>query len=211
MKDIKVCLFDFDGTLVTKDILTLLCGVAGKLEESRKLNDAFIRGEIDGLDGLISRINFLSGMTNSQITDVLDRDSFIMPGAKELLEFLKEEKIITILASGNIPQVLGYYQKLLGIDYIVGPQPEMDGEKIVELKRSSFSSLNFKKDGIEKIISSMNLSKENIMAIGDGPGDKQMFEISGYNIAFNPTGDIADFADEVVRDDLSKVIGLIKA
>ena len=210
-KDIKVCILDFDGTLVTKDILTLLCGVVGKLEESEKLNDAFTRGEINGLDALVTRITFLSGMTHSQIFEFLRKENYLMPGAEELMKFLKDNKIITILASGNIPPVLEYYQKLLGIDYIVGPQPEMDGEKILELKKSSFSSLYFKKDGIKNIIDPMNLEKENIVAIGDGPGDKQTFELSGYNIAFNPQGRIEAFADVVVMDDLRNVIKVLES
>ncbi len=209
-KEIKVCLLDFDGTLVVEDILTLLCGIAGKLKESKELNDRFNRGEIHGLDALVTRINFLAGMTNSQITQFLKQNHHLMPGAEELIKFLKENNIITILASGNIPLVLKFYQKLLGIDYIVGPRPDMDGDKILKLKKSSFSSLYFKKDGIKAIIDPMNLQKENIMAIGDGPGDKQMFEISGYNIAFNPQGGIENFTDIVVKGDLNKVVDVLK-
>ena len=32
----------------------------------------------------------------------------------------------------------------------------------------------------------MDLKRENIIAIGDSPADKQMFELSAYNIAINP-------------------------
>jgi len=210
-KEIKVCLLDFDGTLVSEDILTLLCGINGKLEESSKLNDRFNRGELSGIDALIERINFLKGITKSQIIKLLDKDNYLMPGAKELIQFLKENKVVTVLASGNIQSVLEYYQKLLGIDYIVGSQPEMNGETIIGITQASYSSPRFKLDGIKAIITLMNLQKENIIAIGDSPADKEMFEISGYSIAFNPKGNIADFADVVVEGDLGKVVKLLKA
>ncbi|MDP2788544.1 MAG: haloacid dehalogenase-like hydrolase [bacterium] len=154
-KETKVCLLDFDGTLVSEDILTLLCGIAGKLEESEKLNDAFNRGELKGVGSLVSRINLLTGITKSQIVDLLNKNNYLMPGAEALIKFLKDNKIITILASGNIPPVLEYYQRLLGIDYIVGSNPNMEGEKILGITESSFSSPKFKLDGILSIIPQM--------------------------------------------------------
>lgn len=209
--DIKVCLLDFDGTLVKEDILTLLCGIAGKHKESEDLNDAFNRGEVKGITGLVARINLLNGVTNNQIMELLSKDDHLMPGAKELIQFLKENKIITILASGSIISVLEHYQRLLDIDYIIGSRPEIVEGKIVGISESAYSSLDFKVDGIKGIIDSMHLSKENIIAIGDSPADKGMFELSGYSVAFNPKGNIADFADAVVNDDLNKVVELLNS
>ena len=107
--------------------------------------------------------------------------------------------------------ILEYYQKLLGLDYIVGPNPNMEGEKILGITEASFPSQSFKIDGIQAIIAQMNLQKENIVAIGDSPADKGIFEISGYKIAINPKGDIAQFADVVIENDLSKAIEIIKS
>ena len=211
-KEIKVCLLDFDGTLVTEDILSLLCGLMGKGEESKKINDAFNRGEVPlGPASLVIRINFLSGMKQSQITEFLDKDNYLMLGVIELMNFFKDNNILTILASGNITPVLLYYQKLLGIDFIVGPTPDMDGETILGITESAFSSKKFKLDGIKKILSKFDFKKENIVAIGDSPADKQMFEISDYSIAINPKGDIAEFADVVIGNDLRKAIDILKS
>lgn len=209
-QEIKICLLDFDGTLVSEDMMSLLAGINGKMEESSELNNAFNKGVFKRLASLIDRINLLAGITKTQIIEFLDKNTYLMPGALDLLKFLKENKIITILASGNVPFVLEYYQKLLGIDYIVGSNPNMDGDKIVGITEANFSSTSFKIDGIQKIIAPMNLKKENIIAIGDSPADKGMFEISGYKIAFNPKGNIADFADVVVEGDLGKVVDLLK-
>lgn len=208
--EIRVALLDFDGTLVTKDILDLLCRVVGKEEESQKANEAFNRGELLGLSALITRINFLSGMTQSQINDALKPNSYLMPGAVELMKFFKDNNILTILASGNILPVLQYYQKLLGIDYIVGSQPTMDGDAIVGIDESAFSSKSFKIDGIKAILSKYDYSKENIIAIGDSPSDKGIFEMSGYAIAINPKGDIAEFADSVINEDLMSVLPILE-
>lgn len=207
---IKVALLDFDGTLVTRDILDLLCSLVGKEEESRKVNQAFYRGELPGLSALITRINFLSGMTQPQIGEALTPNSYLMPGAVELMHYFKENKIVTILASGNILPVLKYYQQLLRIDHIVGSVLKMNGEVLVGIDETAFSSKSFKIDGIHTILKKYDFTKENIVAIGDSPSDKGLFDISGYSIAINPKGDIADFASSVITDDLTKAIPILE-
>ena len=206
---IKVALLDFDGTLVTKDILDLLCGAVGKERESQHVNERFHRGELSGLLALVMRINFLSGMTQSQIKAALEPNNYLMPGATELMNYFKEQKIVTILASGNILPVLKYYQNLLGIDYVVGSTPQMDGEILVGIDESAFSSKNFKIDGINKILTKYGFTKEHVLAMGDSPSDKGIFDLSSCAIAVNPKGNIAEFADKVVRDDLRKVVEIV--
>lgn len=39
----KIFLFDFDGTIVTEDILDAVCDIVGKKEESRAINEKHIK------------------------------------------------------------------------------------------------------------------------------------------------------------------------
>jgi phosphoserine phosphatase len=48
------------------------------------------------------------------------------------------------------------------------------------------------------------------VAIGDSPTDKGMFEISSKSIAINPKGNIEQYADYVIEDNLSKAIQILK-
>jgi len=122
---VKAVLIDFDGTLVTKDILDVVCGIVGKEEESEQLNKDFFEGKLKGVNALIRRINFLKGVSLVEIEKKLDQNAYLAPGAKELMDFLNREGIISILNSGNIVPVLDYYQKLLGITHVVGTYPEI--------------------------------------------------------------------------------------
>ena len=56
----KIFLFDFDGTLVTEDILDVVCDIVGKKEDSIKINQDVINGKTTGLKPLCTRINFLN-------------------------------------------------------------------------------------------------------------------------------------------------------
>jgi phosphoserine phosphatase len=209
-KSIKLALLDFDGTLISQDVLDLLCKINGKEKESKKLDKAFHQGKMKGLDSLIKRINLLAGVTISQVNNLLEQNPHLMPGVNKLMGFFKKHNIITILASGNILPVLKYYQELLGIDYVVGSNPIIQNGTISGISSANYSSSDFKGDGIRAHLSKFGFVKDQIIAIGDSPGDKGMFSLSGFNIAINPKGDIADFADEVIQDDLNKAVTILK-
>lgn len=207
---IKAVLLDFDGTLVTKDILDVVCGIVGKEKESDEINKEFHSGKLTGLAPLINRINFLQGVSLTQIQKKLDENAYLLTGAIELLDFLNKHKIISILNSGNITPVLAYYQDLLGISHIVGTDPKMNGDTILSISEEDFPGSDFKVIGVKKILESLSILPDETIAIGDSPADKTMFEFVGRSIAINPKGGIEKFATYNIESDLSKAIEIIE-
>ncbi len=86
----KIFLSDFDGTLVNKDILDIICGINGKELESKILNEEFIAGKREGLPTLKQRIDFLKGVTKQQIADKLNQNDFLIDEALNLFDFQKK-------------------------------------------------------------------------------------------------------------------------
>lgn len=202
----KVFLSDFDGTLVNKDILDILCGITGHEDESRALNEAFIKGERQGLGVLKERIDFLNGVTLNQIFSKLDENDYLIKGARELFLELKRRNIITVLHSGNLLPVLQYYQKKLGIDYIIGNSPRIKNDIIQGIEIEDFASSDFKVLGCKKIIDHLNINKENIIALGDSPADLEVFKLASKKIVINPKGNIEQSADIVLNDNLLDLV-----
>ena len=202
----KVFLSDFDGTLVNTDILDVLCGINGHEAESKKLNEEFIAGKREGLPTLKQRIDFLSGISTKQIKTKLDECNFLVDGAKELFSYLKKHEFVTVLHSGNLVPVLEYYKNLLGIDYVVGNTPRMNGDTIIGIEIEDFVSRDFKVDGCRRIIESLSAEKENIYAIGDSPADRAVFGLAGNRIAINAKGGIEKDADIILQHSLKDLI-----
>ncbi len=207
---IKAVLLDFDGTLVYKDILDVVCGIVGKEEESDRINKDFHAGKLSGLTPLITRINFLKGVSLSQIQKKLNENAYLVTGAKNLLDFLNQKQIVTILNSGNITPVLEYYQKLLGISYIVGTQPKMNNDIIEGIAEEDFPGRQFKVIGVKRILDQLSIAPQDTLAIGDSPADKTMFELAGASIAINAKNGVEQFATFVIQNDLTKAIPIIE-
>lgn len=136
----KIFLFDFDGTLVTEDILDVVCDIVGKKEESIELKNKVLYGHVKGYGPLCTRINFLRGVTYQQVKDKLDENNYLRDGVVKLFKTLHNKGYITVVSSGNLELVLKYYQELLNITYVFGSKPNMDGDKIINISESSFSS-----------------------------------------------------------------------
>ncbi len=205
---IKAILSDFDGTLVTEDILDVVCGIVGKREESRLLNEKFQSGQITGLTPLITRINFLGGVTETAIEAEVQKNPYLTPGAIELFRFARESNIISILHSGNIMPILTQYKKLLGIDYCVGTKPHMSEGKILGISEADIQGKGFKLEGTRAILTALGIDPKDTVAIGDSIADLPMFAFAGVSIAIHPKKGIEKQAEYVVED-LHEVISII--
>lgn len=206
---IKAFLADFDGTLVYNDMLDVLCGINGKEEDSRTLNEAFIIGKSKGLLTLKRRIDFLAGVTLEQIKDKLDENNYLIDGAKELFSYLAKNKITTVLHSGNITPVLQYYQKILNIDYVLGTTPRMNGNVITGIELSDIGDIDFKALGCRNILNELEIDRKEVVCLGDSPSDSAIFSMSAISIAINPKGNIAEKADYVIHGNLRKAIDVM--
>lgn len=202
----KIFLFDFDGTIVTEDILDVVCDIVGKKEESRIINEKTHTGELTGLQLLCDRINFLHGVSYEQIKKKLDEESYLRKGTVELFEYLRASDFITILSSGNIMPVLRYYKELLGIDYIFGSNPKMTGDIIDNIEISDFSGKDFKYNSCLDIINKLNVGKNEVYGIGDSIHDVKMLSLAGHKFGIDPKGDFKELVDIVIDDDISDVI-----
>ena len=202
----KIFLFDFDGTIVTEDILDVVCDIVGKKEESRLINEKTYTGELTGIQPLCDRINLLHGVSYEQIKEKLNEESYLRKGTVELFEYLRANDFITVLSSGNIMPVLRYYKELLGIDYIFGSNPKMCGDIIKNIEISDSSGKDYKYNSCLDVINKLNVEKSKVYGIGDSIHDVKMLSLAGHKFGINPKGDFKEYVDIVIEDDISDVI-----
>jgi phosphoserine phosphatase len=207
---IQALVIDFDGTLVTKDLTDMLAGLVNKKEESRQLDQLFHSGELSGLEGLIQRINFLSGVSLEQIRSSVSKDDFLRAGTRELFAFLKSHNIVTIIASGSTMPLLQIYQEKLGFDYVVGSKPHVKNGKIVSISKLDYSGPDFKVRDTKIILDSLGISPDAVVAIGDSPADLGIFKLSAKSISINPKYGIEEHSDFVIYDDISRAIPILE-
>ena len=196
----KIFLFDFDVTLVTEDILDVMCDIVGKKEESIELKNKVLHGLVQGYGPLCTRINFLQGVTYQQMKDKLDENNYLRDGVVELFKTLNDKGYITVVSSGNIEPVLRYYQDLLNITYVFGSKPDMDGDKILGILKSSFRSHDFKYEACLDVIHQYDEEEKKVYGVGDSAVDISMLSLADVKFAIDPKGGLDKHVDYVIHD-----------
>lgn len=167
-------------------------------------------GTLDGSE-LVERVNLLRGATVEQIQRCLAADARLRAGALELVQFLREQHIVSILVSGNVLPVLDFYRELLGIDHTIGMKPAMDGSTILGIPMSEAPDAHFKRRGAQLLLRKLGISGDEVVAIGDSPTDGELFQFSAVSIAVAPRGGVERLATWVVREDLREALPYLRS
>ena len=151
--------------------------------------DAFARMDVAAWKGAPS------AMLDDAVAEVA-----LMPGCLELAAFLGERGIRTAIITNGLECLARRLARELGIDRI-----EANREIIADGALTGGMELRvpFDKKGeaLRRVAAEMGIPLENIMAVGDGVADVQMFRLAGRSVAFRPTSDrIAEAADHVVEE-----------
>ncbi len=208
---IKAVVLDFDETLVSRDVMMDLVRLANMEEEAEKQAEKFEAGKTSGVEALINQINMLSGLDVREIQKTILKDLALNQGSLELIGYCKKNRILTLLSSGNIQQVLDVYKEKLGLDFAVGSAPKINGGRIVGISEGDYpaDSASFKVLGVSSFLKENEVALSEVLAIGDGRGDIPMFQSAGYSLAVNPKGGLEEYADGVINN-LSEAISFME-
>lgn len=181
---IKLILCDFDGTVTQGDVLDEICAISGKLDESRKINEQFISGNLDGLSALKQRFRLIKGIDKTQIENSILPNVKLNNGAETFFNYARKKNIPAFLLSGNAEFVLEYFCKKLHITFFSGSTLSIDNGKI-----GDFITYQNKFSVAENYIKKHNLIGDEIVAIGNSIADAQLFEMSAHPFIINKKED----------------------
>ncbi len=193
-KEKRLIVFDMDSTLVDAEIIDELAKVAGVEAEVRKLTEKAMNGEIDFKKALEERVKLLKGLP-VEIMERIYENIKLTEGAKELIESLKKAGYKVALISGGFTYFTEKLKRELKLDYAFGNELEIKDGKLTGRIKGRIITAEEKAKIIEEIAKKEGISRENIVAVGDGANDKIMIEKAGLGIAFNAKKALRDVAD----------------
>ncbi|NPA03811.1 MAG: phosphoserine phosphatase SerB [Epsilonproteobacteria bacterium] len=179
----KLCVFDFDSTLMAGETIDFLAQEAGVGDEVKKITQKAMEGELDFFESLIQRVKLLKGLEVKKVNKICQNLPY-MPGAKETIQELKKRGIKVIVFSGGFRNATSYAKEKLGFD--------ADFSNILHAKDGRLTGLvggemmfNFSKgDMLRRLQELMGISPYETMAVGDGANDASMFKYANKKVAF---------------------------
>ena len=207
-KSKKLIVFDMDSTLIQSEIIDELAQIAGVGEKVKILTSKAMNGEIDYKKALRERVALLKGLKGSVVKE-LAKKMTLTPGAEELIQILKLLNYKIAIISGGFNIFTNALKKKLGIEYAFSNKLVIeDGILTGELEEPIIDAKE-KGNIISWLATAENISKNEIVAVGDGATDRYMFTASGLGIGFNPKEVLKQYSDGVISD--KNIFGLLYA
>jgi len=165
-----------------KNLLKKIQGKARSIESTLKFSD----DTKDEMQSLIENIRTLKGMHMSE----LEKFSEILqlnPGTLELIRILKSMGFKIALLSSGFNFVIKKLFEAAGVDYAFSNTLKVDENGILtgELEEPVITGIT-KNEILEFIMNLENISRDQVIAVGNGSISSHFIKNSGLSIAFKP-------------------------
>ncbi|MBN2895688.1 MAG: phosphoserine phosphatase SerB [Campylobacterales bacterium] len=203
----KLCVFDFDSTLMDGETIDFFAAELGIGERVAAITERAMNGELDFFESLQERVGLLKGLEYAKVEEICHALPY-MNGAKETIAELKKAGLRVVCFSGGFRPATGYAKSQLGFD--------ADFANILHVREGRLSGLvggdmmfnTSKGDMLVRLQALMGISPEETMVVGDGANDLSMFAHAGTRIAFCAKEVLKREANIVIdRKDLTEILG----
>ncbi len=193
----KLCVFDFDSTLMDGETIDILASLAGCEAEVSKITEAAMAGELDFFESLTRRVAFLKGVDAAK-AKARCADLPFINGAADIIKALKANNYKVIVFSGGFSMGTAPARAKLGFDMDFSNKLHEKDGVLTGLVGGEMMYSDSKGVMLSKLQNILGISIENTIAVGDGANDASMFEFAAKKIAFCAKPKLKELANIVV-------------
>ncbi|MES2356035.1 MAG: phosphoserine phosphatase SerB [Pseudomonadota bacterium] len=186
---------DMDSTLITIECIDEIADMMGLKPQVAAITASAMRGEIDFQASLRARVGLLDGLPVEALERVYQERLQLSPGAEIFLASVKTAGIKTLLVSGGFTFFTERLKARLDLDYTASNLLEVVNGKLTGKVLGDIVDADAKAMWLEKIRNELNLSSDQIVAMGDGANDLKMLAVAGVSIAYRAKAVVQEKAD----------------
>lgn len=180
-----VLLADMDSTMIQQECIDELAAEAGVGERVADITARAMNGELDFEEALIERVGLLKGLPSEIIQTVLDSRITLMPGAKELVQTMKNNGAYCALVSGGFTDFTSAISDILGFDENRANTLKHHQGKLSGEVRMPILGKEAKVQALDQITDKLGLTADDVIAVGDGANDLGMLTKAGRGVALH--------------------------
>jgi phosphoserine phosphatase len=185
LADFGLLAMDMDSTLITIEVVDETADMLGIKPQVAQITAATMRGEIDFAESLTRRVALLAGLDESSLQQIYNERVQLSPGAERMLSKLKAAGIKTLLVSGGFTFFTERLKTRLNFDYAHSNTLEISNGKLTGRIAGPIVDASAKSAKTEEIRKHLGLSRDQVIAVGDGANDLKMMAQAGLSIAYH--------------------------
>lgn len=180
---IKLCVFDFDSTLMDGETVTIISKALGNENEVAKITKEAMAGKLDFYESLVKRVRLLKGLSLNEATKIVENLPFI-DGAYEIIAYLKSKQIKVAVFSGGFHLATDIAQKKLGFDINFANELHHKDGVLTGNVGGEMMFGDSKGKMLSRLKGFLGLDSGEVACVGDGANDVSMFKEAGICVAF---------------------------
>jgi phosphoserine phosphatase len=176
---------DMDSTLISIECIDEIADFAGRKAEVAAVTESAMRGEIDWPESLRRRVKCLAGLDAGALARVYDERLRFNRGAEKLLAAARRHGVKTLLVSGGFTYFTDRVRGELGFDHAYSNNLDVDGTKLAGTVSGPLVDAAGKAAHVARLKRELGISREQVIAIGDGANDLPMMAEAGTSVAYH--------------------------
>ncbi len=191
----QMLLADMDSTMIRQECIDELAAEAGVGAHVADITARAMNGELDFEDALRERVSLLKGLRASVIDTVLNTRITAMPGGKTLIATMKANGAYAALVSGGFTAFTAKVAADLGFDQHRANTLLIASGKLTGKVAEPILGREAKVAALQEISAGLNITPDQVMAVGDGANDLGMLQLAGAGVALHAKPSVAAQCD----------------
>ena len=191
----RLLVADMDSTMIGQECIDELADYAGIKPEVAAITERAMRGDLDFGHALAERVALLKGLDTTVIDRCLAERIRPSPGAGTLVRTMRARGANTLLVSGGFTNFVEPVAAQLGFDESRANVLEHGDGRLTGRTKGRIVDSAEKKSALLEVRERLGLSKDAVLAIGDGANDLPMIEAAGLGVAYRAKPVLTEAAD----------------
>jgi len=185
LSDFGLVAMDMDSTLITIECIDEIADLQGIKPQVAAITASAMRGEIEYHESLRRRLALLAGMDEAALQRVYDERLRLSPGAERMLERLRSLGIKTLLVSSGFTFFTERLKERLSLDYTLSNTLGIENHKLTGKVLGRIVDAKAKAAKLRELRDGLRLSRDQVIAFGDGANDLAMMAEASVSIAYH--------------------------
>lgn len=183
--DFGLLVMDMDSTLISIECVDEIADLMNIKPQVAAITASAMRGEIEFAESLTARVALLKGLEETALERVYQDRLLLNPGAEKLISSLKSKGVKTLLVSGGFNFFTDKLKARLNLDFTASNTLEVIDGKLTGRIIGELVDAQAKAKYLNQIRQQLGLSRDAVIAMGDGANDIPMMQAAGISVAYH--------------------------